>query len=192
MPKIGMEPLRRSSLIDAAIQEVGRVGSLEVTVGQIAKRAGVSSALAHHYFGSKDQMLLATMRHILNLYGAEVRGAMSMANSPSERIEAIVRASFSSSNFRPDIVAAWLNFYVHAHKSKEVRRLLGIYQRRLHSNLMASLRKMVDDPEPVAETIGAMIDGVYIRQALRQRPMRAEDAINLILETVRQCMKEQK
>ena len=192
MPKLGMEPIRRDALVKAAIAEIGTLGTLDVTVNQIAKRAGMSSGLAHHYFGSKDQMLLAAMRHILNLYGAEVRGAMSMANTPSERIEAIVRASFSSSNFRPDIVAAWLNFYVHAHKSKEVRRLLGIYQRRLHSNLMASLRSMVDDPEPVAETIGALIDGVYIRQALRQRPMRAEDAINLILDTVHQCMKEQK
>ena len=192
MPKLGMEPIRRDALVKATIAEIGTLGTLDVTVNQIAKRAGMSSGLAHHYFGSKDQMLLAAMRHILNLYGAEVRGAMSMANTPSERIEAIVRASFSSSNFRPDIVAAWLNFYVHAHKSKEVRRLLGIYQRRLHSNLMVSLRSMVDDPEPVAETIGALIDGVYIRQALRQRPMRAEDAINLILDTVHQCTKAQK
>ena len=125
MPKLGMEPIRRDALVKATIAEIGTLGTLDVTVNQIAKRAGMSSGLAHHYFGSKDQMLLAAMRHILNLYGAEVRGAMSMANTPSERIEAIVRASFSSSNFRPDIVAAWLNFYVHAHKSKEVRSPAG-------------------------------------------------------------------
>ena len=55
----------------------GGPGRLDVTVSQIAKRAGMSSALAHHYFGSKEEMFLAAMRHILTLYGAEVRGALA-------------------------------------------------------------------------------------------------------------------
>ena len=58
-------------------------------MSQIAKRAGMSSALAHHYFGSKEQMFVAAMRHILTIYGAEVRGAMMMAKTPRERIEAV-------------------------------------------------------------------------------------------------------
>ena len=64
---------------------------MDVTVSQIAKRAGMSSALAHHYFGSKEQIFPAAMRHILSLYGAEVRGALVMAKTPRQRIEAIVR-----------------------------------------------------------------------------------------------------
>ncbi|WP_295317559.1 TetR family transcriptional regulator, partial [Roseobacter sp.] len=55
MPKLGMEPIRRSALVDATIAEIGVRGSLDVTVGQIARRAGMSTALAHHYFGGKDQ-----------------------------------------------------------------------------------------------------------------------------------------
>lgn len=50
MPRTGMETERRASLVDATIAEIGRMGSLDVTVSQIARRAGVSSALAHHYF----------------------------------------------------------------------------------------------------------------------------------------------
>jgi len=184
MPKLGMEPIRRDALVKATIAEIGTAGTLDVTVGQIARRAGMSSALAHHYFGSKDQMLLAAMRHILNLYGAEVRGALSMAATPAERVEAIVRASFSSGNFRQETVAAWLNFYVQAHKSEDVRRLLGVYRRRLRSNLLASLRHLVNDPDRAAETIGALIDGVYIRQALRQSPIRADETIELVLGAV--------
>lgn len=48
MPKIGMEPLRRRALIDAAILAIGERGSLDVTMSEIAGRAGVSPALAHH------------------------------------------------------------------------------------------------------------------------------------------------
>ena len=65
MPKVGMEPIRRSALVKATIAEIGAAGNLDVTVGQIAKRAGMSTTLAHHYFGGKDQIFLAAMRHIL-------------------------------------------------------------------------------------------------------------------------------
>ena len=45
MPKLGMEPIRKDALVKATITEIGRTGSLDVTVSQIAKRAGMSSAL---------------------------------------------------------------------------------------------------------------------------------------------------
>ncbi|MDG1319155.1 MAG: TetR family transcriptional regulator, partial [Paracoccaceae bacterium] len=51
MPKVGMEPIRRAALVKATIAEIGEAGTLDVTVSQIAKRAGMSSGLAHHYFG---------------------------------------------------------------------------------------------------------------------------------------------
>ena len=82
MPKLGMEPIRKAALVNATIVEVGRTGSLDVTVSQIAKRAGMSTALAHHYFGGKEAMFLAAMRHVLSLYGAEVRGALTVAVGP--------------------------------------------------------------------------------------------------------------
>ena len=76
MPKIGMEPLRRKALIDATISAIGERGSLDVTMSEIAGRAGVSSALAHHYFGAKDELLQATMRHLLAELGGDTRTAL--------------------------------------------------------------------------------------------------------------------
>jgi len=73
MQKIGMEPVRRKALIDATISAIGERGSLDVTMSEIAGRAGVSSALAHHYFGAKDELLFATMRHILTELNIDTR-----------------------------------------------------------------------------------------------------------------------
>lgn len=181
MPKLGMEPIRKAALVKATILEIGRVGSLDVTVGQIAKRAGMSTALAHHYFGSKEDMFLAAMRHILSLYGAEVRGALHLADSPEARLNAILRASFSPSNFRREVVGAWLNFWVLAQTVPQARRLLSIYERRLQSNLVACLRPLAGDRAPrIAEAAGAMIDGVYLRQALSRNAPDARAAVALI------------
>ncbi|MCH8467872.1 MAG: transcriptional regulator BetI [Roseinatronobacter sp.] len=167
MPKLGMEPIRRDALIKAAIVEIGQVGSLDVTVSRIAKRAGMSSALAHHYFGSKEQMFLAAMRHVLSVYGAEVRGALLAAESPRARLRALVLVSFSGSNFRREVVAAWLNFYVMAQRQPDAARLLRLYQARLRSNLRHALRALgATQAAGLAEGIAAMIDGVYLHEAL--------------------------
>lgn len=165
MPKLGMEPIRREALVRATIAELGRAGTLDVTVSQIARRAGVSSALAHHYFGGKDQIFLAAMRRILADFSADVRRELEGA-SPSDRAAAIVRASFSSSSFTPEAVGAWMCFYGMAQKNAEALHLWQIYHRRLRSNLIHALRPFCSRPEDAADTLGALIDGLYIRAAL--------------------------
>ncbi len=190
MPKVGMEPIRRSALVKATISEIGAAGTLDVSVSRIARAAGMSSALAHHYFGSKEQMLVAAMRHILTIFGAEVRGAMQMAHTPQSRIEAIVRASFSSQNFRAETTAAWLHFYLQAQSSEPTRKLLTIYHHRLRSNLVANFRPLVADPETAAETIGSLIDGVYLRQVLRPEAMPKAQAVDLVLAAVHRLITE--
>jgi len=183
MPKIGMEPIRRKALVSATIAEIGRAGSLDVTVSQIAKRAGVSSALAHHYFGGKEQIFLAAMRHILTIFGAAVRGALIVSEGPEARVRAIIHASFEAGNFREEVIAAWLNFYVLAQTNPQARRLLKIYQKRLHSNLVFAMRPLFGEKAvSAAEGIASMIDGVYIRQALCDHRVGREQAVALTME----------
>ena len=177
-----MKPIRREALVKATIAEIGRTGSLDVTVSQIAKRAGMSSALAHHYFGGKEQIFLAAMRHILSIYGAEVRGALSMADSDQARIEAIIRASFSTTNFKQEVVSAWLNFYVLAQSSDEAKRLLRVYQRRIVSNLTYSLRPLVGErASDLAYGMAALVDGIYLRTGLGANASNPDNAVSLVL-----------
>ena len=166
MPRPSVEPQRRAALVAATIAEIAERGSGDVTMARIARRAGVSGALAHHYFGSKEAILLATMRHILTVFGAEARGALRMAPTPHDRLRAILGVSFSPASFRPQTVAAWLDFYVQARTHAPTRRLLRIYQGRLRSNLRFALRPLTPEAERLAEGAAALIDGVYLRAAL--------------------------
>ena len=191
MARHAAEPIRRAAIVKATIQEVARAGSLEVTVAQIAGRAGVSSALAHHYFGSKEAIFVAAMRHVLTVFGAEVRGALATADTPRERVEAVVRASFSAASFRRESIAAWLNFYVLSQTMPEARRLLAVYHKRLRSNLMHDLRPLVSErAHGVAEGLGALIDGVYLRQALAGTAPDRKAATAMVLDYLAREIKE--
>jgi TetR/AcrR family transcriptional repressor of bet genes len=186
MPKVGMEPLRRRALIDATVATIGEAGTLDVRMSDIAGRAGVSSALAHHYFGAKDDLLRATMRSLLTDLGRELRAALHQARTPRERISAIVAVNFSPAQFSPDVVAAWLAFYVEAQRSADLRRLLNIYARRLHTNLTHALSALQPrhDAERTAEGIAALIDGLYIRRALKHGAPDPASAIALVEDYV--------
>lgn len=172
MPKQGMEPVRRKALVDAALRVIGDQGTLAVTMSEIAKQAGVSPALAHHYFGSKEQLLIETIRSLLRQLRDDTIHAISPLTDPRERLSAMIRVSFHASQFAPETIAAWLAFYAEAQRSEETRRYLLIYARRLRSNLVDSLRKLCssDDAKRIAEGAAAMIDGLYIRQSLAVEP----------------------
>ncbi|MEZ5912297.1 MAG: transcriptional regulator BetI [Paracoccaceae bacterium] len=191
MPKLGMEPIRKAALVKATIAEIGQAGTLDVTVSQIARRAGMSTALAHHYFGGKEQIFLAAMRHVLSIFGAEVRGALAVSEGPKARAEAIIRASFTAGNFRHDVISAWLNFYVLALTSPEAARLLRVYQRRLDSNLRHELRQLAPDAvDELTEGIAALIDGVYLRHALGSDGPTPARAVAPVLRFFRLALQE--
>ena len=154
MPRIGMEPVRRKALIAAAIDAIHDRGMGQVTMGEIARRAGVSAALAHHYFGGKDQLLLATMRHLLTELGEEIQARLAAATTPRERLSAVIRGNFADGQFRPAVISAWLAFYVQAQNDPEARRLLRVYTRRLESNLVHALRELTtrENAHRIAET----------------------------------------
>ncbi|MFC0280679.1 transcriptional regulator BetI [Falsigemmobacter intermedius] len=181
MPRLGMEPIRKAALIKAAIEEIGASSTLDVTVSQIARRAGVSSALAHHYFGSKEEILLAAMRDVLTQYGLEIRAALLGLEDPAQRLRVILQTSFGPQNFRREVISAWLTFWVMARAVPKARRLLTIYERRLQSNLLFCLRPLTGArATELADATGALIDGVYLRTALSGDLPDGEAAVALI------------
>lgn len=182
---MSIEVRRRNELVIAAIEEIGVQGSLDVTVSKIAKRAGVSSALAFHYFGDKDRLFLSAMRFVLTVYATEVRKSLATADGHRGRLRALIHASFTPSNFCNTAIAAWLNFYVLAQRSPEAKRLLWVYQRRLHSNLVHDLKPLTGaDAQAIAERIGGLIDGLYLRFALNPAGLNGESATALVLEAL--------
>ena len=163
-----VEAARRDAVIAATIAAIDNVGSLDVTVADIAARAGISPALIHHYFGTKDDVLIAAMRRLLRAYRQEVSRGLAEADGPRERITAVIAGSFAPSQFSQESISAWLAFYLYARRSSDAARLLRIYFRRLETNLVSALGALVDRKKAtrIAAGAGAMIDGVWLRQAL--------------------------
>ena len=182
MPKTGIAPVRRRAFVEAAIRSIHDRGFVELTTGAVAREAGLSQGLVHHYFGSKGALIIATMRHLLIEFGTGIRERLREASTPRKRLSAIVDGSFCDDQLRPEVISAWLTFYVQAHTEPEVRRLLHIYARRLTSNLRHEYKRLPtrETAEVAAESTAAMIDGLWLRRVLGDAEPCGESAIAIM------------
>lgn len=176
MPKLGMAKIRRKQLVEAAIATIHENGFAQATVARIARRAGVSNGIVHHYFASKDDLLFETMRSLLTDLRRDAVARLKRAASPHERLEAVIDASFGDGQFADHVFSAWLALYGNARKSERLQQIVMLYHRRLHANLVYGLRQMVGQTAAnrLAESIASMIDGLWLRYALLGPPASAD------------------
>ncbi|MCK0198347.1 betaine-aldehyde dehydrogenase [Ancylobacter sp. 6x-1] len=162
------EDVRRRQLIDATIDSLAEVGFNASTLAQIARRAGVSPGLVAHYFGDKDGLLEATLRHLARRVGAGAASRLAAARTPRERVQAVIDANLAPEEFDQRSGSVWLAFWGQVLHSEQLRRVQKIYQSRMLSNLTHSLTPLVGQ-EParhLAIAVAAVIDGLWLRSTL--------------------------
>ena len=176
MPKLGMAPIRRKQLVEAAIAAIHAHGFADATVARIAAQAGISAGMVHHYFKDKDELLFATMRHLLAELRSDAVARLARTADPASRIRAIIDACFGDAQFDEQVFSAWLALYGNARHSPRLMNILSVYHRRLRSSLLHDLRRLVTEADALrlAEGIAAMIDGLWLRYALTGKPRDPE------------------
>ncbi|TPW30572.1 transcriptional regulator BetI [Martelella alba] len=182
MPKLGMEKMRRQDLIAAARQCIATSGSLKVTMAEIARAAAVSPGLAHFYFQSKEQLILATFTSLLAEYRADLLLASRQADTPRQKLSAFANACFSEKHFTTEAISVWLVFFASAKENPEIARLFSAYARRTRSNLRFVLGALAPAHKAsfIAEGIAAMVDGLYIAHSLESPVRNRSDAVQLL------------
>ena len=85
-------------------------------------------------------------------------------------------------SYMPQVMTAWLALYGAARHSPKLNRILGVYHRRLHSNLKHALLGLHSPAkaEQLAIGIAALIDGVWLRAALTDDTGNRQQALSLI------------
>lgn len=163
MPKVGMEPVRRRQLINATIQVVAEVGLHATTISLISKCAGLSSGIISHYFGNKQGLIEASVRHLLS----ELRVDCLQA-SPKSRLHHIVSVNFSTGLRAQNTSKTWLSFWAQSLHDPALARLQEVNRRRLLSNLRYSFKQVLPRDEAVdaSELLAALIDGFWLRCTL--------------------------
>ena len=159
---------RRGQLLQAALASLADTGIENFTLAEVARRADVSPALVVHYFGDREKLIEATFRQLVERVTTLPMRALAGGDDPEARLRAFVLAHLNPSELSSEASRAWLSFWGMALYAPALARLQRVHQERMVSNLRHELRALVvaDAVERIAETIGALIDGFWLRAAL--------------------------
>lgn len=166
--RIEAEDVRRRQLIEATIESLAEVGFAACTLMDIGRRAGVSPGLVAHYFGDKEGLLEATLRHLAGRLSRLVSVRLAQARTPRERIQAVIDANLAPEEFDRRTASVWLAFWGQVIHSARFKRVQNVYQRRMLSNLRHGLKQIVParEAQSIAVAIAAVIDGLWLRETL--------------------------
>ena len=107
-------------------------------------------------------------------------------NSPAARLQAIVAGNFDDSQINSAAMKTWLAFWASSLHQPQLNRLQQVNGRRLYSNLCAEFRRVMPQPQArlAAKGLAALIDGLWLRSALRGSAFNQSQALTLTTEYI--------
>lgn len=119
MPKLVDHDLRRQQIAQAVCQVVARHGFEHATVARIADSVGFTTGMVAHYFSSKDQMVLAALRLILE----RMEQRLLRRDQPGDDLLEVLSESLPIDRMRREECAFWTAFWGMIPASPRARRL---------------------------------------------------------------------
>ncbi|MBT8155563.1 transcriptional regulator BetI [Epibacterium ulvae] len=181
--------IRNKELIEATIVAVHRHGYGVVTMAEIAQEAGASAASINYYFGSKEGLMEATMRHLLTKLKVAMIQGYTGTKTPKERLYAVMDANFADDLYTVERCSIWMQFWANAPYSPRLSRLHRINRARVRSHFLAELSQLLtaDQVEPARQALQCYMDGVWLQAAQSDQsvdPKTARAAAHQVVDLV--------
>lgn len=176
------EEARRADLIRATIDCVADGGVAAATVREVAARAGVSNGLIRHHFATKEALVQAA-------YRALVDGMTGAAEEAAGPVPDQWLARFLAANCRPPVLdarslSAWAGFVGHVRNDPEMAAIHRAGYQRFCALLEAAIARLGlgGDTGRQARQIAALIDGLWLEGCLAPELFATGELARLALD----------
>jgi AcrR family transcriptional regulator len=167
---------RRLQLIRSTYRVMSRGGSRRLSLQAVADEAGVSKGLVLYHFKSKDNLLLATMRYVLERTEARIRAAVRRVAGPQDLIPALVDAVFTTAAANRDFTLLYIELVERAAREPSFgevavlssRIVNGLYEEIVREGQVSGVFE-VSDAVLAAATMRALIEGTLLGWLPQQR-----------------------
>jgi AcrR family transcriptional regulator len=183
---------RRIQMLRAAAELICERGFSETRIADVAKRAGVSSALVIYYFGTRDRLLVDALRHSEESFYEAAEKMLAEVSSLRERLSLLIRWTCvpegQGADEIPGAWGLWFDLWAQAFRHDEVKA--GRIE------LDARWRRMIVDALKVADSgelsrevdarmfaleFSALLDGLSIQVALEDPEVDSEVAYQVAM-----------
>jgi TetR/AcrR family transcriptional repressor of bet genes len=172
--------IRRAELSVAAFETVIEYGLRRTTLDKVGNKAGLSKGVVLHHFKDKSALLAAVFRRSNSLLSESVMELYKYAETPYERLWAIIVANFFGSIFNHRVCQAWVSLISEVPHNHECQRIQIACNNRIGSNLRHELKHLLDPEEAksASKQLGILIDGLWMRGGLSVEPVESSAAIS--------------
>jgi AcrR family transcriptional regulator len=163
---------RRIEMLRAAAELICERGFGDTRIADVAKRAGVSSALVIYYFGTRDRLLVDALRYSEESFYEAAERMLAETLSVRERLSMLVRWTCvpEMSDEIPGAWGLWFDLWAQAFRHDEVkagRVELDARWRNMIIDTVKSPELDADiDARMFALEFSALLDGLSIQVAL--------------------------
>jgi AcrR family transcriptional regulator len=185
-PDGGPERSARERILHAACELIAERGIGGARIAQIAKAAGVSTALVHYHFRTREELLAETLDYAFDL-AAAVRlrpaedDAAAGGGSAARRLADVIDQSLPESDPGRREWQLWAELWLGAARDPSLRPIAAQMYARYRTWIAAAVAEGVAagefarvDPGATADLAMALIDGLGLRVLLRDPSMPLE------------------
>jgi AcrR family transcriptional regulator len=167
----------RERILDAAIERIARDGIDAVRIARIAMDAGVSTALVHYHFATREALLAEALEHSFTLAG-DVR-TLDTGEAPSvQRLREMVEQCLPLPGAQEREWVLWVELWLRAVRHPELRPTAAHLYARMHAWFVEAIEagEFDCDANRVADRVLALIDGFGVRALLGDEAVPIERA----------------
>jgi AcrR family transcriptional regulator len=164
----------RDRILEAACELIAGEGIDEVRIARVAMRAGASTALVHHYFSTREELLEQALLHSFELAGEErFSDEPAGERTASRGLARMIEECLPAPGSRERDWVLWVELWLRAVRDPSLRSVAAQLYERYRSWLASGIHAGVDsgeyrpcDPDAVADHAMALLDGFGIRAML--------------------------
>jgi AcrR family transcriptional regulator len=180
------EPSARERILTAACRLIAERGIGGARIAQIARAAGVSTALVHYHFRNREDLLAETLDYAFDVAAAvRIRPADegSEGGSAARRLADVVEQSLPTSDPGRREWQLWAELWLGAARDPGLRPIAAQMYARYRAWIAEAISEGVAgeefadvDPVETADLAMALIDGLGLRVLLGDPSMPLEEA----------------
>ena len=181
---------RRIEMLRAAAELICERGFGDTRIADVAKRAGVSSALVIYYFGTRDRLLVDALRHSEESGYEAMEQKLAEIPSLRERLSLLIKWTCvpEADNEIPGAWGLWFDLWAQAFRHDEVKAArveLDARWRTMIADAVKSAAPDIDvDVRTFALEFSALLDGLSIQVALEDPEVDSTVAYDVAMRFV--------
>ncbi len=180
----------RERILEAACDLIAADGIDDVRIARVATRAGASTALVHHYFSTREELLEQALIHSFERAGEDRFGDSGTEQTATAGLAAAIADCLPLPGPQEREWVLWVELWLRAVRDPGLRPVAAGLYKRYRAWMAELIRAGVSsgefdpdvDAESAADLAMALLDGAGIRALLEDPAMQVEAARSLVAE----------